>query len=187
MQRCNGENAKLRRQTRSEKTEWRSAKMRRRRNDINIALSHSHLRIFVFAFLSLFRSITYNFIQVSFSPKLFRMILFVFSAHAPASVAAIVLAIIFKVIWYIFLLVAKPNHHVLHIKCTAYNSVYVFPDFCHLRQSAYPDSILWVFKHSNIWISLYKARVQGWEWSQLQNMHLIAYVIQITILQSCLF
>lgn len=93
MQRCNGENAKLRRQTRSEKTEWRSAKMRRRRNDINIALSHSHLRIFVFAFLSLFRSITYNFIQVSFSPKLFRMILFVFSAHAPASVAAIVLAI----------------------------------------------------------------------------------------------
>lgn len=77
MQRCNGENAKL----------------RRRRNDINIALSHSHLRIFVFAFLSLFRSITYNFIQVSFSPKLFRMILFVFSAHAPDSVAAIVLAI----------------------------------------------------------------------------------------------
>lgn len=96
-------------------------------------------------------------------------------------------SLIFKVIWYIFLLVAKPNHHVLHIKCTAYNSVYVFPDFCHLHQSAYPDSILWVFKHSNIWISLYKARVQGWEWSQLQNMHLIAYMIQITILQSCLF
>lgn len=70
------------------------------------------------------------------------------------------------------------------MKCNEYNSVYVLPDFCHLHQSAYSDSILWGFKHSNIWISLYKARVQRWEWSQLQNMHLIAYIIQITILQS---
>lgn len=41
--------------------------------------------------LRLFFSISYNFMQVSFSPKLFRMILFVISAHAPYSVAAIVL------------------------------------------------------------------------------------------------
>lgn len=93
-------------------------------------------------------------------------------------------SLIFKVTWYIFLLLAKPNHHVLHIKCNAYNSVYVLPDFRHLHQSAYPNSILWVIKHCNIWISLYQARVQRWEWSQLQNMHLIAYITQITILQS---
>lgn len=101
MQRCNGEKWKV--------VKAKERKVRRSDGDAQrckgegtillvycssaFALSPSHLCIFVFAFFSLFRSITYNFIQVSFSPKLFRMILFVISAHAPCSVAAIVLTI----------------------------------------------------------------------------------------------
>lgn len=75
MQRCNGEKCKVvkAKERRSDGAKRKDAKAKERYYycSLAFALSPLHHCIFFFALFSLFRSITYNFMQVSFLPKLY--------------------------------------------------------------------------------------------------------------------